>query len=326
MRRRTFIAGLGGAVTWPLAAKAQRRALPVIGILSTGSEQQRDSSFLAFLEGLKETGFVEGRNVAIEYAYARNDYDRLPELATDLVRRRATVLYTGVNTAAAIAGKAATSTIPIVFGVGDDPVQLGLVASFNSPGGNLTGASLLLTETAAKRVEMLHEAAPKAGRAAALFDPRNPAAEAERRELMKAARILGLEFRAFEATNENEIDSTLEAVAQMPGAMLVIEGDPVFTNRLNQLAGLTLRHAIPAIYPIREFPQAGGLMSHGSSVQEAARIAGTYTGRILKGEKPADLPVQQVTRVELVINMASAKAIGLTFPLSLLGRADEVIE
>jgi putative ABC transport system substrate-binding protein len=324
MQRRKFIAGLGGAAAWPLLAQAQRSAMPVVGYLS-GNLPESDPAKRDFLKGLSEAGFVEGRNVAIEYRYARNAFDRLPELAADLVRRRVDVLAASASNAATLAAKGATATIPIVFSIGGDSVALDLVASLSRPTGNLTGASSLSTDTAAKMLEMLHEMLPAAA-VAVLFNPANPTHETRTRELQEAARIIGAKLDVLTAGNEQDIDGVFETLVQRRVGSLIVLGDALFTDQSKQLVALTLRRGIPAIFQTRTIVEAGGLMSYGGSLEEASRIAGFYAGRILKGEKLADLPVQQVTKVELVINLTTAKALNLTVPLTLLGRADVVIE
>jgi putative ABC transport system substrate-binding protein len=321
MRRREFITLLGGAAAWPRVARAQQPAMPVIGFLGGGSPQLG----AAFRQGLGETGYVEGRNVTIEYRGAENQFDRLPALAADLVRRQVTVIYAS-STRPSLAAKAATTTIPIVFYTGTDPVQSGLVASLNRPGGNLTGVSGLVVEVGPKRLEMLHEAVPTATLIGLLLNPTCPFVETESRDQQAAARILGLRLHVLYASAERDFDAAFETLVQVQAGGLVIGGDAFFTSRSEQLAALALRYAVPTIYQYREFAAAGGLMSYGGSGTETGRLAGMYTGRILKGDKPADLPVQRGTKVELVINMKTAKALGLTFPLTLLGRADEVIE
>jgi len=324
MRRREFIGALGAAAAWPLAARAQQRSVPVIGVLISPDNTVQPQSLPAFLEGLKETGFIDGQNVTIEYRWAEGRTDRLPALAADLVRRRVDVIAAFANVGA-LAARAATSTIPIVFSIGGDPVALGLVASLSRPGGNLTGASFLTTETTVKLTEMLHELVPDAA-IAALLNPASPTGETQTRELQQAARSIGVKIDVLTAANEHDIDAAFATLVERRARALIILGDPLFNNHLKQLAALTLRHGIAAIYQTRFFPDAGGLMSYGGSVTDAGRIAGLYAGRILKGEKPPDLPVQQVTKVALVINLKTAKALGLTIPPPLLGRADEVIE
>jgi ABC-type uncharacterized transport system substrate-binding protein len=326
MRRREFITLLGGAATaWPVATRAQQPAMPVIGYLRSGSAAGNVRNLVAFRQGLGSIGYVEGRNVAIEYRYADNQNDRLPVLAADLVRRQVALLYAGDNPAA-VAAKAAATTIPIVFRIGTDPINLGLVASLNRPGGYITGVSFLATTTAAIRLQMLHEAVPKAGVIGALVNPTNPNAEPDTGEMQEAARKLGLELHVFNAGSVQDIDAAFATLVQRRAGALAIGGDTFFNEQIVQLAILSARHAMPAIYTQRVFPDAGGLMSYGASGVDADRVAGGYVGRILKGDKPADLPVQQSVKVELIINLKTGKALGVDFPLTLLGRADEVIE
>jgi putative tryptophan/tyrosine transport system substrate-binding protein len=327
VRRRDFITLLGGAAAaWPLAASAQQLAMPVIGFLDSGSAEFYPDRVAAFRRGLKEVGYVEGENVAIDFRWAQGQYDRLPAQAAELVRRQAAVIF-AATIQAALPAKAATSTIPIVFAIGSDPVKYGLVASFNRPGGNMTGTSWLGGFTlAAKRLELLHEAAPGAAVMGALVNPTNPGAEGEVRELTEAARALGLRLHILNASTAREVDAAFATLVQQQVAAVLVTADNFLFGRRDQLVVLTARHALPAISVWREFAAAGGLMSYGASQSEAYRQAAVYVGRILKGEKPADLPVQQAVRVELVINLNTARALGLTVPLPLLGRADEVIE
>jgi putative ABC transport system substrate-binding protein len=326
MNRRDMIMLLGGAAAWPLAARAQQAGMPVIGLLGSESPDLSAERLRAFLQGLSETGYVEGRNVAIEYRWAEGKNNRLPALAAELVRRPVTVMVTFASTAAAAAGKAATTAIPIIFALAADPVAAGLVASLNRPGGNLTGVTSLNGELYPKRLEMLHELVPSAAVIAFLVNPTNPTAEADTGDEEAAARILGVRLEVLQASTEGDFDAAFASLAKMGVRALVISSDALFNLRSEQLAALTFRHAIPTIFQTRAFAAAGGLMSYGVSVADIFRQQGIYTGRILKGEKPADLPIQQATKVELVINLKTAKAFGLTVPSPLLTRADEVIE
>jgi putative tryptophan/tyrosine transport system substrate-binding protein len=325
MRRRQFIAGLGGAAAWPLAAGAQQPAMPVIGYLRSGSRAFFAINEAAFRQGLTGMGFVEGRNVAIDYQYVDGQYDRLSASAADLLRRQVSVIYAADN-AAATTIKAVSTTTPIVFRIGGDPIELGLVTSLNRPEGNLTGVSFVQTTTAGIRVQMLHEAVPNAAVVGQLANSANPNAEIETREAQEAAHKLGLDFHVVNASNAEEIDAAFATLLQKRIQALVVIGDPFLSNRRQQVVALTVRHAIPAIFSSREFPDAGGLMSYGASNVDADRLGGTYVGRILKGEKPADLPVQQAVKVELIVNLIIAKALGLTIPETLLATADEVIQ
>ena len=325
MRRREFITLLGGAaVAWPLVARAQQPAMPVVGFLNSASPELYAHQLSAFRQGLKEAGYIEGRNVAIEFRWAENQYDRLPALAADLVRRQVAVI--AVNNPAALPAKAATSTIPIVFTVGSDPVALGLVASLNRPGGNLTGITSLNVEMGPKRLDVLHEPVPKATIIALLINPANPNAETMSSELHAAARTRGLQLHVLHASSGRDLDAVFAALVQARAGALLIGTEPLFIGLSEQLAALALRHAVPTMFQYREFVAAGGLMSYGGNVLDQFRQVGVYTGRILKGEMPADLPVQQATKIELIINLKTAKTLGIEFPPTLTGRADEVIE
>jgi ABC-type uncharacterized transport system substrate-binding protein len=327
MTRREFIALLGGAtVAWPLAAHAQQPTLPVVGFLNGDSPDLYADILRAFRRGLKETGHVEGQNLVIQYRWAEGHNDRLSAFATDLVRRQVAVIVAG-GTPSVLAAKEATAAIPIVFFVAGDPVELGLIARLNRPGGNLTGTTTLTLAVASKWLELLHELMPTTSTFALLINPTSPAlAEIQSRDLQAAARNLGLQLHLLEASTDRDIDTAFARLVQLRSGGLVISSDSYFWTRSEQLAALARRYAVPAIFGFREFAMAGGLMSYGASITDAFRLIGVYTGRVLKGEKPADLPVQQATKVELIINLKAAKALGLTVPLPLLGRADEVIE
>jgi ABC-type uncharacterized transport system substrate-binding protein len=327
IRRREFVALLGGAaVAWPLAARSQQPAMPAVGILASVSPGPYGRFIEAIKQGLREVGFVEGRNVAIEYRWAGGQYDRLPQLATELVDRGVAVIILvggGPTTAAA---KAATATIPIVFNTGEDPVKTGSVSALNRPGGNATGISLLTVAMEAKRLQLLHELVPTAAVVAIIVNPNNPQADQQLHELQAAARTLGVQVETFKAATPNEIDNAFANVVQRRAGALHMAGDAFFNTRKEQFIVLSARHALPTVFSLREFPAAGGLMSYGPSIADAYVQQGIYAGRILKGEKPAEMPVQQAVKVELVINLQTAKTLGLSIPLPLLGRADEVIE
>ena len=327
MRRREFISLLGGGVTaWPLLVRAQQ-TMPVIGFLGSSSLDLYADPVRAFRQGLGETGYVEGRNVAIEFRWANGQNDRLPGLAADLVRRQVTVIVAPGSTPAALAAKAATTTIPIVFQVGIDPIAAGLVTSLARPGGNVTGVTNINTELVSKRLELLRELVPKAAIVALLVNPTSPEiTEAVSKELQATTRTLGLQLHILHASNDRDFDTVFTTLAQLRVGALVIAPDAFFISRNEQLGILTSRHGVPAITQFREFAAAGGLMSYGGSFSEPTRQVGIYTGRILKGEKPANLPVQQPMKVELVINLKTARALGVTVPQSVLNRADEVIE
>jgi putative ABC transport system substrate-binding protein len=327
MRRRDFIAALSSAaVAWPLAARAQQPAMPVIGYLSSTSSGPYAPFVAAFQEGLKETGFVAGQNVTIEYRWAEGQFDRLPELAAELVRRQVVIIAVGGGGVTALAAKDATSTIPIVFAFGTDPVKLGLVASLNRPGGNITGVSYLAVELGPKRLGLLREILPKAAAIGFLMNPGSPNTTFDLPDMEAAARTLGQQLIIANASNDLEIGTTFEALMQQRADALAIQADPFLFSRRTHLAALALRDKIPTIYFERDFAAAGGLLSYGTDFVDANRQAGIYAGRILKGEKPADLPVLQPTRFQLVINIKTAKALGLEIPPKLLALADEVIE
>jgi putative ABC transport system substrate-binding protein len=327
MRRRNFITLLGGAaVAWPLAAHAQQPTTPVIGFLSARSPAEAASVLAAFRQGLGETGYFEGKNVTIEYRWAEGQYDRLPALAADLVARQVSVITATGGTPATVAAKATTQTIPIVFVTDDDPVKLGLVTSYNRPGGNVTGVSVLI-EVGAKRVELLHELVPHASSIAVLLNPKNPtSARAASENVQNVAVSLGLKIEVLAASTAQELDGAFASSVQSGVNAFIVMPDPYFNSQREQIIGLAARHSLPIIYYERSFVLAGGLISYGASLPDAYRQAGVYTGRILKGQKPADLPVIQPTKFELVINLKTAKALGITVPPTLLTSADEVIE
>jgi putative tryptophan/tyrosine transport system substrate-binding protein len=326
MRRREFIGLLGGAAAWPTSARAQQPALPVIGFLNPGSPAEWAHLVAAFKDGLADAGYVDGRNVAIEYRWGGDRYDRLPEMATDLVRRQVALIFTAGGPSTALAAKAATSSIPIVFVSGTDPVDAGFVSNLSRPDANLTGVHVLTTVLSAKRQELLHELVPSAAMVAMLVNPSSAQTRFEMSEVLAAADKIGQRVRILTASNDSEVDAAFTTIVEQRIGGLLVQGDVFFTSRRDQLVLLTTRHAIPTVFAWREFVTSGGLMSYGASLRMGYRLAGTYAARLLKGEKPADLPVQQATNVELVINLKAAKALGITFPLPLLARADEVIE
>ena len=326
MLRRQLITLIGGAaVGWPRAPRAQQPK-PVIGFLSPGSPESDDFRLTAFRQGLNDTGYVEGQNVAIEYRWAEGQYDRLPALASDLVRGQVTVIA-AAGIPPTFAAKAATSTIPITFSAGVDPVEFGLVASRNRPGGNITGVAVLTAELAGKRLQLLHELVPTAAVIGLLVNPTDPAAtDSEIRHLQDAVRSLGLQLHILPASKSSEIDSAFKTLVELHADALIVSTDPLFTNQRAQIVALAARHTVPTIYVWREFAAAGGLMSYGTDLADTYRQAGIFTGKILKGAKPANLPVEQVVKVELVINLKTANALGRTIPPHILARADEVIE
>jgi len=327
MRRRDFIGIVSSAAAWPLAARAQQPAMPVIGFITLGSSDASAGWAAAFRQGLGESGYAEGQNVTIEYHWLEGRYDVLPTLMADLVRRRVAVIATPVTTAAALAAKAATNTIPIVFGVGEDPVKLGLVASLARPGGNATGINFFLQEVVAKRLEILLELQPKPVRIAVLLNPTNaPVAETTLREVQEAARAIALPIHILNASTNSEIDAAFAALVSERADALFVAADSYFGSRRVQLAVLAARYRIPVILPQREFVEAGGLMSYGTNIADSIRQVGIYTGKILKGAKPADLPVVQSTKFEFVINLQTARSLGIDVPATLLSRADKVIE
>ena len=327
LKRRQFIALLGGAAAWPLGAHGQQAAMPEIGFLNGGSAQGYARMSAAFLKGLGEAGYVDGRNVAVEYRWAEGQNGRLPALAADLVQRQV-ALIAATSTPAALAAKAATTAIPIVFETAADPVQLGLVAGLSRPGGNLTGVTMINLEVAPKRLELLHELLPEARTMALLVNPANPAvAEAAASEMLVAARTLGLELRVLNAADESDLEEAFSNLSRLRvGGLVITAGDPFFAGRARSLAALAMQHAVPTVSANPEFVVAGGLASYGSDIVNAYRLTGGYAGRILKGEKPGDLPVQQATKIELSINLKAARALGITVPLTVIGRADEVID
>jgi putative ABC transport system substrate-binding protein len=326
MKRRQFIALIGTGVAWSYATRAQEPKKPVIGFLSSGSQQTFAPFAAALLQGLHETGYVEGHNIAIEYRWAEGQYDRLSTMADELVRLPVAVMATSGGTVAAHAAKAATANIPIVFGTADDPVAIGLVASLNRPGGNLTGVAFLSTELAGKRLEFLRQLVPQAESVAVLVNPSSPESETIAKDTQEAANTIGAKVLVLEASTESEIDAAFTTIKRERIGALIVGTDPFFYIRRNQLVALAARNAVPTVYPLREFVTTGGLISYGTSFTEGYREMGAYVGRILKGEKPADLPVTQPTKFEMVINLRTAKELGLAMPPTLLATANEVIE
>jgi putative ABC transport system substrate-binding protein len=327
MQRRQFITIVGGTVVaWPLAARAQRPSIPVIGYLGPESPAVFESRVRAFRQGLGETGYVEGRDVAIEFRWAEGQHNRLPALVADLVARQVAVIVAPGGAPGALAAKSATTTIPIVFEMGADPIAIGLVGNLNRPGGNLTGVSSLNVQVTPKRLEILHQVVPAAAEIAVLVNPTSPTTDSQLRNLQAAAPALGVQLHVLHASTEREFDAVFVTLLQLRAGGLMVASDGFFATHSEQLAALTVRHAVPAVHQSRDFAIAGGLMSYAGSFMESHRQAGVYTGRILKGDKPAELPVQQVTKVELIINLKAAKTLGIDVPLQLLARADEVIE
>ena len=326
MQRREFITLLGGAAaTWPLTAHAQQPAMPVVGFLGAGSAAPDAWRVAAFRQGLNESGYVEGRNLMIEFRWANGDYARLPQLTAELISRSVAVIFAG-QLPATLAAKAATSKIPIIFANGNDPVEFGLVASLSRPGGNITGVSVLVNMLAAKHLELLHEMVPKAVLVGLLINSGNPNVEVDRRQLEAAANVLGKKLVVLEASTPEAIEAAFATLVQMRADALFVHADAFFASQNKQLVALTTRYAIPTIFHLRDFVMAGGLMSYGADLADGYRQAGIYAGRILNGEKPADLPVQQATKVELIVNLKTAKALGITVPRLVQSRADEVIE
>jgi len=326
VRRREFITLVGGAAAWPLAVRAQQAAMPVVGFLGSRSPDDSANLVAAFRAGLSETGFVEGRNVILEFRWAEDQYDRLPMLAADLVAHRVAVIAAAGGNPAGLAAKAATTKIPIIFLTGADPVQFGLVKSLSRPDGNLTGVAALTNTLAPKQLELLREVAPKATVAAFLVNPKNPLAESDTRDVQSAAGTTGQQILILSASNDSDLDNAFAALVQQKAGALLVQSDPFFNSRPDKIVALAARDAIPAIYQWRDFPAAGGLMSYGTDLAEAHRLVGVYTGKILKGAKPTDLPVQQLVKVQFIINLKTAKALSLNVPNTLIGRADEVIE
>jgi putative ABC transport system substrate-binding protein len=327
MRRRDFIIFLAGAMTaWPLVGRAQQKAMPVIGVLGSGSADPNAHLATAFIQGLREGGYAEGQNVAIEYRWADNQYDRLPGMAAELIRHPVALILASGGPASVLAAKRATSTMPIVFPAMSNPVELGLVSSLSRPGGNITGIAALTIELDAKRLELLHDLVPPVERIGVLVNPNRPASETQVREIEAAGRTLGQQLIIVRVGGEGDFDPGFAMLKQQGAGALMVSADPFFTSSRERIVALAARHALPAVYQWRDFAVAGGLLSYGASLANGYRIAGNYAGKILNGAKPADLPVQQPTKFELVINLKTAKALGLTVPQSLLARADEVIE
>lgn len=327
MRRRDFITVVGGGfATWPLGARAEQPKIPLVGFLGTGSPQSDAFRVAAVRKGLIEAGYAEGRNVAFEYRPAEDHYERLPALAAELVHREVAVIVAIGGVTSALAAKSASATIPIVFEIGGDPVGLGLVASLNRPGGNITGVSFLISTLVEKAFEVLHETVPEAALIGYLENPTNADAEINRKNVLAAAEFVGQKLLVVKASTDSELEAAFVTLAQQRAGAIVVGAEPFFINRRVKLVELAARQELPAIYTLREFVAAGGLMSYGTSITEALRLGGLYAGRILKGEKPTDLPVQQSTKVELVINLKTAKALGIKVPYTIMGRADEVIE
>ena len=324
IKRRKFLATLGGAAAWPLVARAQQSAMPVIGYLHSASPEPYSSMMAAFRHGLAEAGYVDGQNVTIDYRWAEGQFDHLPALAAELVAHRPAVLVAAGGDVSAVAAKAATTTVPIVFTIGADPVKSGLVASLNRPSGNLTGVTFFTITLGPKRLEMLRELQPKAGKIAMLVNPKSLNPDAK--EVQEAARALGQSVHVLDAASEGELDTAFRSLAQERDDALIVVSNPLFTSRREQIVTLANYQRIPAIYPLREYVTSGGLVSYGASIKDAYRQSGVYAGRLLKGATPADLPVMQPTKFELVINLKTAKALGIAVPPTLLARADEVIE
>ena len=326
MKRRDFIGVIGGAAAWPLAVRAQQPTMPVVGFLNSGSADAYADRIVAFREGLSQIGYIETQNVTIDFRWAFGQYERLAGLATELVRRPVSVLVATGGEPAALAAKIATSSIPIVFAIGGDPVKLGLVASYNRPGGNATGTTLLTAALEAKRLGLLHELVPHAARIGALLNPNYPAFDSQLKDLREAAQTIGFQLNVLRANTDEEIEAAFETVNQHPIAALAVVAAPFFDTRRDKLVSLAARYAVPTVYQFREFAAAGGLMSYGVSIPHLYRQVGNYAGRILKGEKPADLPVVQPTKFELVVNLKTAKALGIEVPPGVISIADEVIE